>query len=194
MTDLLPDDAMRYRQVPSPVGHLLLIGDDAAIHEIRFLGDADVVPGGEGRTSVPAGWLASPAADRPDEQGSPLDRLQAQLEQYFAGQRQSFDLPLRPEGTPFQLEVWQALREIPFGVTISYAELASRVGRPRASRAVGAANGKNPLSIVVPCHRVIGADGSLTGFGGGLEAKRTLLEHEGSVPRRLSLGQPTRGH
>ncbi|MEZ5963776.1 MAG: methylated-DNA--[protein]-cysteine S-methyltransferase [Planctomycetota bacterium] len=103
----------------------------------------------------------------------------AQLAEYFAGHRRTFDLALAPEGTPFQLAVWEALRRIPYGTTTSYAELACAVGRPKAVRAVGAANGHNPIPIVVPCHRVIGADGSLTGFGGGLAAKRALLELEG---------------
>ncbi len=169
------DSPLCYRQIPSLVGNLLLVGDGNAICEIRFLADADVVPGGEGRPGVPAEWTLSPSGDDPA-----LDALESQLTEYFAGERQDFDLPLSPVGTPFQIEVWTQLARIPFGVTISYAELASRVGNPKASRAVGAANGKNPLSIVVPCHRVIGADGSLTGFGGGIEAKRTLLLHEGA--------------
>jgi methylated-DNA-[protein]-cysteine S-methyltransferase len=101
-----------------------------------------------------------------------------QLREYFAGQRRSFDLPLAPAGTPFQLEVWRQLLQIPFGFTCSYGELARAVGRPNASRAVGAANGRNPISIVIPCHRVIGSDGSLTGYGGGAPAKRWLLDHE----------------
>jgi methylated-DNA-[protein]-cysteine S-methyltransferase len=108
-----------------------------------------------------------------------LGRAAAQLEEYFAGERRAFDLPLAPEGTPFQLETWQALRAIPHGTTISYGELARRLGKPRAVRAVGAANGRNPISIIIPCHRVIGSDGSLTGYGGGLEVKRRLLELEG---------------
>ncbi len=101
-----------------------------------------------------------------------------QLEEFFAGGRTSFDLPLEPTGTDFQRRVWSALREIPYGETRTYAEIAVAVGAPTASRAVGAANGRNPIGIVVPCHRVIGADGSLTGFAGGLEAKRWLLAHE----------------
>ena len=101
-----------------------------------------------------------------------------QLDEYFAGARTVFDLPLAPRGTPFQQRVWQALRGIPFGDTISYAELARRIETPRAVRAVGGANARNPLSIIVPCHRVVGMDGSLTGFGGGIERKRWLLGHE----------------
>jgi methylated-DNA-[protein]-cysteine S-methyltransferase len=108
--------------------------------------------------------------------------LRGQLAQYFAGERREFDLRLAPEGTPFERSVWEELRRIPFGETRSYGEIAQAIGRPGAARAVGRANGANPIPIVVPCHRVIGSDGSLTGFGGGLEAKSRLLEIEG---RRL---------
>jgi methylated-DNA-[protein]-cysteine S-methyltransferase len=108
-----------------------------------------------------------------------LAKAMSQLEEYFAGQRMEFDLPLDPQGTEFQRAVWKALTAIPFGEIRSYAGLASALGRPTASRAVGAANGRNPLSIVVPCHRVIGGDGTLTGYAGGLDAKRWLLRHEG---------------
>lgn len=110
-----------------------------------------------------------------------------QLREYFAGARRDFDLPLRPTGTPFQLSVWAELRRIPFGTTISYAELARRIGNPRAVRAVGLANGANPLAIVIPCHRVIGADGRLVGYGGGLGIKEQLLALEGARPRREAL-------
>jgi methylated-DNA-[protein]-cysteine S-methyltransferase len=103
---------------------------------------------------------------------------QRQLAEYFAGKRSQFELPLEPRGTEFQKKVWASLRTIPFGKTKSYAEIASAIGSPRACRAVGAANGKNPLSIVIPCHRVIGANGALTGFGGGLETKAKLLALE----------------
>lgn len=104
----------------------------------------------------------------------------AQLQAYFAGELTAFELPIEPRGTEFQRRVWSSLQEIPYGETISYGELARWVGNPKASRAVGLANGRNPVAIVVPCHRVIGADGSLTGYGGGLERKVWLLEHEGS--------------
>jgi methylated-DNA-[protein]-cysteine S-methyltransferase len=103
-----------------------------------------------------------------------------QLAEYFAGRRQAFDLPLAPRGTGFQERVWRALLAIPFGATCSYRDIAASIGRPAACRAVGAANGKNPIAIIVPCHRVIGADRSLTGYGGGLPAKRWLLSHEGA--------------
>jgi methylated-DNA-[protein]-cysteine S-methyltransferase len=116
-----------------------------------------------------------------------LDRARVQLEEYFSGNRKQFDLPLAPQGTPFQQEVWHTLATIPYGETISYAQLAQRIGKPTAMRAVGAANGRNPLPIVLPCHRVIGADGSLTGFGGGLPTKQFLLELEGALARAEDL-------
>jgi methylated-DNA-[protein]-cysteine S-methyltransferase len=110
-----------------------------------------------------------------------LDKTEKQLKEYFAGSRTTFDLPLEPSGTDFQLSVWELLRKIPYGVTTSYGELARRLGEPKASRAVGAANGANPIPIIVPCHRVVGSKGELTGFGGGIERKRWLLEHEGAL-------------
>jgi len=114
-----------------------------------------------------------------------LARVRQQLEEYFARIRTSFDLPLDPVGSEFQRRVWDALRAIPYGTTVSYSDIARRLGDARATRAVGAANGQNPIPIIVPCHRVIGADGDLTGFGGGIERKRWLLEHEGAL---LQLG------
>ena len=111
----------------------------------------------------------------------PLDEARRQLDAYFAGELREFDLPLAPAGSEFQLGVWSELAKIPYGETISYGELAKRVGDPTKARAVGAANGRNPLPVIVPCHRVIGADGSLTGFGGGLDRKRRLLELERGV-------------
>ena len=116
-----------------------------------------------------------------------LAQTRAQLGEYFKGDRREFALPLAPRGTPFQRHVWQALQRIGYGETISYAQLATSIGRPSATRAVGAANGRNPLPIVVPCHRVIGADGSLTGFGGGLPIKQFLLALEGVLPARSEL-------
>ena len=107
-----------------------------------------------------------------------LGTVREELQAYFAGELKDFDLSLAPQGTEFQQRVWRALRDIPYGETISYGELAARIGQPNASRAVGMANGQNPISIVVPCHRVIGADGTLTGYGGGIERKRWLLAHE----------------
>jgi methylated-DNA-[protein]-cysteine S-methyltransferase len=155
---------MLYDEIDSPVGPLLVAADDAGLRLIHF--------------------QKGPVPRRPDaawqRESSPFRSLARQLGEYFARERREFDLALAPEGTPFQLATWLALRSIPYGTTISYAELASRVGRPAASRAVGAANGQNPLPIVVPCHRVIGKDGSLTGFGGGLPTKQALLELEGA--------------
>lgn len=124
------------------------------------------------------GWM-------PDAHGNVLDMLRAtreQLIEYFAGTRRTFDLPLRPQGTAFQMDVWRALAAIPYGETWSYRDLARAIDKPDAVRAVGAANGRNPLPIVLPCHRVIGADGSLTGFGGGLPTKEALLRLEGALP------------
>jgi methylated-DNA-[protein]-cysteine S-methyltransferase len=112
----------------------------------------------------------------------PSKRVIDQLNEYFSGKRQTFDLELAPRGTPFQLAVWNALLEVPYGDTISYAELARRIGKPAAVRAVGAANGANPIPVIIPCHRVIGSNGTLTGYGGGIERKQWLLAHEG---RRL---------
>ena len=121
-----------------------------------------------------------------------LSRARTELAAYFAGTLREFTVPLEPTGTPFQLRVWEALRAIPFGVTRSYREVATRIGQPTATRAVGLANGRNPIAVIVPCHRVIGADGSLTGYGGGLARKRTLLDHEArcaGTPARA--GEPT---
>jgi methylated-DNA-[protein]-cysteine S-methyltransferase len=128
-------------------------------------------------------------ADAPRTRASDVLALAGdQLREYFAGHRRAFDIPLRPAGTGFQQIVWQALCAIPFGVTRSYGEIAAAIGRPAASRAVGAANGKNPIAIIVPCHRVIGSNGTLTGYGGGLPTKRWLLAHEGAAT--LPLCQP----
>lgn len=158
---------IRYTTIDSPVGPLLLAAGDDGLHAIEFH---------QSRHPVRRdGW--QPGAH------PLLDETARQLREYFAGGRLLFDLPLAPQGTDFQCMVWHALATIPFGETISYAQLANRVGRPTAMRAVGAANGRNPLPIVLPCHRVIGADGSLTGFGGGLPTKRFLLQLEGALPR-----------
>lgn len=129
----------------------------------------------------------APDRDSWKRDANALREPREQLLAYFDGTRTAFDLPLAPAGTPFQLNVWNALAQIQFGSTWSYSELATRVGSPKAVRAVGAANGRNPLPIVLPCHRVIGSDGSLTGFGGGLPLKQFLLEHEGVGQARLAL-------
>jgi methylated-DNA-[protein]-cysteine S-methyltransferase len=153
-----------YIWMESPVGKLLLAADEDGLIEIAFA---------EGRTTpvVDPSWICGGAVLR-----EPVRQLQA----FFAGELRDFDLPLKPRGTTFQKRVWELLREIPFGETISYGELARRTGNPAASRAVGLANGSNPISIVVPCHRVIGSNGKLTGYGGGLENKRWLLDFERS--------------
>ncbi len=154
---------MNYVHTDSPVGRLLLAADDAGLRCIGF-------SSGTGRRTPDAGW-------RP-ESTDLLNETAAQLSAYFAGRLEGFDLPLSPVGTAFQRDVWDGLREIPYGSTISYRELARRVGRPKAARAVGSANGRNPLPIVIPCHRVIASDGSLGGFGGGIEVKQALLDLE----------------
>ena len=153
---------MLYDVIDSPIGALLLTGDGEALSGL-WMQDA-------GQPRTPGhDWRRDPAAFCP---------VAAQLEQYFARERTAFDLPLTMAGTDFQRRVWSALREIPYGQTTSYGALADRLGQPGAARAVGLANGRNPIAVIVPCHRVIGADGSLTGFGGGLPRKRALLELE----------------
>jgi methylated-DNA-[protein]-cysteine S-methyltransferase len=154
--------------IDSPIGHLTLVSDGTALTGVYMESH---------RHAKPDAWGSETALG----QAPPvLQEAAGQLRAYFAGERTDFDLPLRPLGTPFHVAVWEALRSIPYGQTISYAELARRVGSPGASRAVGLANGRNPISVVVPCHRVIGTDGSLTGYGGGVERKRRLLDLERS--------------
>lgn len=163
-----------YTTIDSPVGPLLLAGDDRGLLRISF---GTVSTGGGKRQSFPKpGW-------KPDK--APFKELIRQLKAYFAGELQEFDVPLRLEGTYFQLRVWHALQSIPYGETISYLELARRIGDTKAVRAVGLANGSNPIPIIVPCHRVIGSDGSLMGFGGGLETKQKLLALESKQLRLL---------
>jgi methylated-DNA-[protein]-cysteine S-methyltransferase len=154
---------MHYCYVDTPIGVLLICGNERTIHSISF-------PKG-GRPRSPEPGLV-------ESNGGALGEAARQLHEYFERRRTEFDLPLEPRGTIFQRAVWKLLQEIPYGETISYGELARRVGKPKAARAVGAANGANPLPIVVPCHRVIGASGALTGFGGGLAVKQILLELE----------------
>ncbi len=160
MTATVIDSTLSTR-ISSPIGMLALASNGRALTQL-FLAGSD--------TPDPA--------DVPADTDPIFVETCAQLEAYFDARLTRFDLPLEPRGTEFQRRVWGALREIPFGETISYAELARRIGNPKAIRAVGAANARNPLMIVVPCHRVIGADGSLTGFGAGIERKRWLLDHE----------------
>jgi methylated-DNA-[protein]-cysteine S-methyltransferase len=159
------------------------------VHEICVespIGTLRVQATEEGLVGVYLPEMEAPAAHAAGGgEGHPvLQRAREQLAAYFAGERKAFDLPLAPEGTAFQRAVWRALGEIPFGETRSYAEIAKGIGRPSASRAVGAANGRNPVAIIVPCHRVVGADGSLTGYAGGLACKEWLLRHEGVEARR----------
>jgi len=160
---------MKYTWMESPVGKLLLARDEAGLRSVSFetSNRAEVVRDD---------WVKDEAA---------LKEAVRQLRDYFAGELREFDLELAPVGTEFQLRVWKALRAIPYGETISYGELARRVGNIKASRAVGLANGCNPIAIIVPCHRVIGSDGSLTGFGGGLRNKEILLELESGQGRLL---------
>jgi methylated-DNA-[protein]-cysteine S-methyltransferase len=151
----------------SPIGELLLTASDTALTGVYFPKARRVAIGPSGENAI-------------------LWETKRQLAEYFAGVRTSFDLPLDATGTPFERRVWDLLRGIPYGTTTSYGELARRLGDPKEARAVGAANGKNPIPIIVPCHRVVGSSGDLTGFGGGLERKRWLLEHEGAL---LPLGR-----
>ncbi|TDG12744.1 methylated-DNA--[protein]-cysteine S-methyltransferase [Seongchinamella unica] len=154
---------MNYQYLDSPVGRLRLVSDGHHLTAIEWENRQGADPAGEERTD--------PA----------LKACAQQLGEYFAGKRRHFDLPLLPAGTPFQQQVWAALAAIPYGALRSYRDVARTLDRPKAVRAVGAANGRNPLPIVVPCHRVIGSDGSLTGFAGGLAAKQVLLRLEGAI-------------
>lgn len=153
---------MPYICCPSPVGLLRLVGDEEGLTHLLF-----------GSQPFPADAEETPL----------LRRAAAELEEYFAGKRQTFTVPLRPQGTPFQQTVWAALQSIPYSQTVSYRDIAVRIGRPTAVRAVGGANGKNPLPILIPCHRVVAADGSLGGYSLGLELKRKLLALEGAAVR-----------
>ena len=171
-----------YTTLDSPLGAVLVAGGAGGLRHISFLaGGKPIVP--------PAEWEAW----ENQEDGNlphPLAEAVGQLKAYFRGELRAFDLPLAPGGTPFQRRIWAALREIPYGETITYGELARRIGQPAASRAAGAANGRNPLPIVVPCHRVIGRDGRLTGFYGGLHLKEGLLNLE-AVTGGARFSQPS---
>jgi len=162
--------SLSYTRLESPVGPLLLVGDDRGLHEIWFVK-------GRSKKDPDAAWTP---IERPHKDGPcpALFAAKEQLREYFARKREAFDLPLVLNGTPFQLSVWRELQAIPYGKTVSYLELAKKIGNPKAVRAVGMANGSNPIPIIVPCHRVIGSDGSLTGFGGGLPTKQRLLALE----------------
>jgi methylated-DNA-[protein]-cysteine S-methyltransferase len=162
---------MHYRYLDSPLGRLLLVGSEQGLNLVHM----------DEQTQLPA----QPDWTQADRQ---LDIACRQLDEYFNGRRRRFELPLAPKGTVFQQAVWQALLEIPFGETRTYRRQAEIIGRPGAVRAVGSANGANPLAVIVPCHRVIGSDGSLTGYAGGLARKSLLLELEGvRLPAQVSL-------
>ena len=158
------DDAVGQAAIATPLGTMRLVTDGRAILALEF--DAPAI------AATPLSLAARQLADA----------VARRLDAYFAGERVPFDFPLAPPGTPFQQSVWSALCGIPYGETVSYAEIARRVGRPSAVRAVGAANGRNPIAIVIPCHRVIGTNGTLTGYGGGLDRKRALLLLEAPAP------------
>jgi len=155
-----------YSYYQSPIGQLLLIGNGDCLQKIDF-------PNGKKQTTIEQSW----------EQNDQLfNELAQQLDAYFLGTLSRFDFPLSPVGTEFQRQVWTALQNIAFGDTCSYKEIANAIGKPTATRAVGAANGANPIPLIIPCHRVIGSNGSLTGFGGGLATKQWLLSHEAGEP------------
>ena len=153
---------MHYSYVESPIGDLLVAGDDGVLKLVSF-------PRGSQAREPGEGW---------ERNDSEFDEVRRELGEYFEGKRESFDVPLEADGTDFQRDVLGALQQIPYGETRTYGEIAEHLGKPKASRAVGAANGRNPIPILIPCHRVIGSDGSLTGFGGGIDTKEFLLSLE----------------
>jgi methylated-DNA-[protein]-cysteine S-methyltransferase len=166
---------LRYTTVESSIGRLLLAGDG---HALRRLDMQE----GPRPVAIEPSWQRDADA---------FDQVIAQMDEYFAGARREFELELELVGNPFELRVWQALREIPYGETASYGEIARAIGQPDAPRAVGLANARNPIAVIVPCHRVIGANGGLTGYGGGLERKRFLLDLESGVSPLLSAASPS---
>lgn len=170
MTAFAPPTSYGY--AATPLGRVLVISTETELIGLYF--DAH-----EHTPEVPDGGA---------RESAPLTAVTSQLDEYFRGRRTAFDVPLRLDGTAFQRAVWSALLEIPYGKTSTYAQIATQLGNPRATRAVGAANGRNPISIVVPCHRLVGAGGGLTGYGWGLDRKRRLLELEGAVEPEVSSG------
>lgn len=173
----MPQHAVRFTTVASPIGELLLTAEGEGLTGLYL-------PPHEGATAPRADWRRDEAA---------LRTAAEQLDAYWAGERTEFDLPLALRGTAFQRRVWAALVEVPYGATVSYGELARRIGAPGAARAVGLANGRNPVSVVVPCHRVVGADGSLTGYAAGIGRKRHLLALEADVLARRRRPPPGGG-
>ena len=160
-----------YTTIDSPIGELLLTGDGQVLSRLSMQ---------HGRHPI----AIDPRWHRRDE---PFENVRRQLDEYFDGTRRAFEVPLRMEGNSFEIRVWRALREIPYGETVSYGQIAGEIRQPGAARAVGLANGRNPVAVIVPCHRVIGADGSLTGYGGGLARKQLLLDLEaGLIPLQVA--------
>jgi methylated-DNA-[protein]-cysteine S-methyltransferase len=157
----------RFARIATPLGPMLAVAQDAVLVALDFV-DAKYAP------MIDPAWTEDPAWPA-------LRECAAQVAEYFAGERGRFDLPLAPRGTPFQRRVWQEIAKVPYGATITYSELARRAGRPGSARAAGAATGRNPLALVVPCHRIVAADGALTGYAGGLARKARLLELEGAA-------------
>ena len=174
---MTPTRLETWTTVPSPCGELLLVAVDGALVRAHFLD-------GPGPHDLPAG------PETPDE--PVLAEARRQLAEHFAGDRADFDLPLAPPGTDFQRRVWAELRRIPYGTTATYGQLAARLGDPKSVRAVGLANGRNPIAVVVPCHRVVGSNGKLTGYAGGLTVKSWLLAHERAHVSAAAHG-PTQG-
>lgn len=160
-----PAEPVWYTLLDTPLGALCIVGTTKGLTHVEFQ---------DGERPV------RPEPDWQENQGV-LDEARKQLQAYFEGRRQRFTLALAPEGTPFQKRVWRELQEIPWGTTTTYREIAERLGQPAAVRAVGHANGRNPVAIVIPCHRVVGANGRLTGYAGGIATKRRLLQHEGAL-------------
>ena len=162
---------IRYTRFDSPLGPVVAVAGDAGLMHVDFVGAKYERP-------IGPDWVEDPSAPA-------LRACREQLAQYFAGERKAFELPLAAQGSEFQRRVWQEIARVPYGETITYGELAKRAGAPGQARAAGAATGRNPLGVIVPCHRIMGADGSLTGYAGGLERKRGLLELEGALQGSL---------
>ncbi len=161
----------RYARFATPLGTMFAVAIDGRITRLDFI-DAKYAP------PIAGDWIEDPKS-------SPLKECAAQIAEYFEGRREAFDLPVHPQGTDFQQRVWRQIARVPFGKTTTYSELARRAGAPGSARAAGAATGRNPIGVVIPCHRIVGADGSLTGYAGGLDRKTRLLEIEGVLKGSL---------